>query len=50
VLGVPTSIGSVNRGVTYVRSGLVVNSHGAIAGRETTGPELDRIEEAFELI
>jgi translation initiation factor 6 len=50
VLGVPTSVGSVNRGVTYVRSGLIVNSHGAIAGGETTGPELDRIEETFELI
>jgi translation initiation factor 6 len=50
VLDVPTSVGSVNRGVTYVRSGLIVNSHGAIAGGETTGPELDRIEEAFELI
>jgi translation initiation factor 6 len=50
VLGVPVSVGSVNRGVTYVRSGLLVNSDGAIAGRETTGPELDRIEESFELI
>lgn len=50
VLGVPTSVGSVNRGVTYVRSGLIVNSHGAVAGGDTTGPELDRIEETFELI
>ncbi|WXG45339.1 MAG: translation initiation factor IF-6 [Candidatus Atabeyarchaeum deiterrae] len=49
-LDVPTSVGSVNRGVAYVRSGLMANSSGAIAGNDTTGPELNRIEEAFDLV
>lgn len=49
-LGVPTSIGTVNRGVVYIRSGLAANSKGGLAGQETTGPELDRIEDALELI
>jgi translation initiation factor 6 len=49
-LGVPTSVGTVNRGVPYVKSGLIVNSKGAIAGDATTGPETDRIEEAMGFI
>jgi translation initiation factor 6 len=50
VLGVPTSVGTVNRGIPYVKSGLLVNSKGAVAGSRTTGPELDRIEESMGLI
>lgn len=49
-LDVPTSVGTVNRGVPYVKSGLVVNSKGAVAGDATTGPETDRIEEAMGFI
>lgn len=49
-LDVPTSIGTINRGVAFVKSGLIANSNGAIAGQKTTGPELDRIEDALELI
>lgn len=50
VLGVPTSVGTINRGIPYVKSGLIVNSKGAIAGDATTGPETDRIEEALGFI
>lgn len=49
-LEVPTSVGTVNRGIPYVKSGLIVNSKGAVAGDATTGPETDRIEEAMGLI
>lgn len=49
VLRVPANIGTTNRGVFYVRAGLLANSHGAIAGFETTGPELVRIGEALDI-
>ena len=41
---VPTS---VNRGVPYVASGLVANSKNAVAGSQTTGPELVFITRAL---
>ncbi|MFX1486804.1 MAG: translation initiation factor IF-6 [Promethearchaeota archaeon] len=49
ILKVPVNIGTTNRGVFYVRAGLLANSHGAIAGFETTGPELVRIGEALDI-
>jgi len=49
ILKVPVNIGTTNRGVYYVRAGLLANSHGAIAGFETTGPELVRIGEALDI-
>lgn len=42
--------GTVNHGMPYVGAGLVANSHGAIAGISTTGIELNRIEDALNLI
>ena len=42
--------GTVNHGMSYVGAGLVANSHGAIAGISTTGIELNRIEDALNLI
>jgi translation initiation factor 6 len=33
-----------------VGAGLVANAHGYVAGEETTGPELGRIEDALGLI
>ncbi len=50
VLGVEVKIGTVNHGVPYVGAGLVANSHGAITGINTTGIELNRIEDALDLI
>ncbi len=40
-------IGTINYGGPLVGSGLVANSHGYVAGRDTTGPELGRIEDAL---
>lgn len=47
VLGVPADIGTVNYGGPLIGSGLIVTEDGYIAGSETTGPELTRIEETM---
>ena len=46
-LGVPVLTGTVNFGVSFVRTGLVANSKGAVVGEDTTGPELARIQMAL---
>lgn len=46
-LGVRADVGTVNYGSPLIGSGLVANGHGFIAGQETTGPELGRIEDAL---
>jgi translation initiation factor 6 len=48
VLHISCDMGTANRGVGYIRLCLLANSHGAIAGRQTTGPELVRIEDILE--
>jgi translation initiation factor 6 len=47
LLGVPADIGTINYGGPLVGSGLVANAHGYVAGQDTTGPELGRIEDAL---
>lgn len=47
VLGVEADIGTVNHGAPYIGAGLVANTHGAGIGRLTTGPEMNRIEDAL---
>lgn len=47
---VPVSRGTVNFGMGYVGAGALANSKGAVAGPETTGIELGRIEDALDLI
>lgn len=47
---VEADIGTVNHGAPYLGAGIVANSNGAIAGTLTTGPELNRIENALYLI
>jgi len=42
-LGVPANVGTINRGTPYVSVGFFANSRGAIAGKDTTGPELQRL-------
>ncbi|MGC9780716.1 MAG: translation initiation factor IF-6 [Candidatus Heimdallarchaeota archaeon] len=42
-LGVPVNVGTMNRGVPFVSIGCFANSKGAIVGKETTGPELQRL-------
>jgi translation initiation factor 6 len=50
LLGVPADVGTVNYGAPLVGSGLVVNDYGYVAGTDTTGPELGRIEDALGLV
>ena len=41
--GLPVSVGTVNRGRSFLRSGLVVNNNGGLVGNDTTGFEIVRI-------
>jgi translation initiation factor 6 len=50
VLRVPLDVGTVNCGIPYVGTGLLGNSHGAVVGLLTTGPELFIIENALDLV
>lgn len=47
-LRVPCAKATANRGVGFLRLCLLANSHGALAGRQTTGPELVHIEDILE--
>jgi len=50
VLGVPPMVGTVAFGSPYVGAGSCASNNGVIAGTETTGPELNRMEDALGLI
>ena len=50
VLGVAPMVGTVGFGSPYVGAGICATDHGALAGSETTGPEMNRIEDALGLI
>jgi translation initiation factor 6 len=50
LLDVRADIGTVNYGAPLVGSGLIANENGYVAGEETTGPELGRIEDALGYI
>jgi translation initiation factor 6 len=45
--GLPAYLGTVNFGFPYVGAGMIANSKGVLVGKETTGIELGRIEEAL---
>ncbi len=47
VLKVEAMPGTVNHGSPYVGSGVVANSHGALLAPSTTGPEMNRLEDAL---
>jgi len=47
IFGFPVIIGTTNFGTQMLGSGLLANSKNFVAGSETTGPELGRIEEAL---
>lgn len=49
VLKVPVDVGTVNRGMGFVRTGIIANTKGVMMGSETTGPEITRIEDALRL-
>jgi translation initiation factor 6 len=50
IFGLPVDIGTVNMGIPLIGSGLLANSKGFIAGGETTGHEIGRIEDALGTI
>ena len=43
-------VGTVGYGSPFVGAGIVVTDNGAIVSPDTTGPELNRIEDALGLI
>jgi len=47
---VTVNVGTVNYGTPLVGSGLLSNTTGYVAGSETTGPELGRIEETLGFV
>ena len=47
---VNVNVGTVNYGTPLVGSGLLANTEGYVAGAETTGPELGRIEETLGFV
>ena len=50
VFKVPVDVGTVNCGVPYVGTGLIANSHAAVAGSMTTGPEMFIIGNALDVV
>jgi len=50
VLKAPVDVGTINCGVPYVGTGLIANSHDAIAGLFTTGPEMFIIGSALDVV
>jgi translation initiation factor 6 len=50
VLKVPVDVGTINCGIPYVGTGLIANSHAAIAGSMTTGPEMFIIGNALDVV
>jgi translation initiation factor 6 len=47
---VPVDVGTINCGIPYVGTGLIANSHGAVAGSLTTGPEMFIIGNALDVV
>jgi len=50
VLKVPVDVGTINCGIPYVGTGLIANSHVAVAGLLTTGPEMFIIGNALDVV
>ncbi|WP_406661253.1 translation initiation factor IF-6 [Methanolobus sp. ZRKC3] len=50
IFGLPIAIGTSNFGTQMVGSGVIANSKGYVAGSQTTGHELARIEDALDFI
>ncbi len=50
VLKVPVDVGTINCGIPYVGTGLIGNSHAAVAGSLTTGPEMFIIGHALGVV
>ena len=50
VMSVPVMVGTVCFGSPYVGAGCVTSENDALVGSGSTGPELNRIEDALGLI
>ena len=50
IFKVPVDVGTINCGVPYVGTGLIANSHAAVAGSMTTGPEMFIIGNALDVV
>lgn len=50
ILKVPVEVGTINCGIPYVGTGLIANSHAAVAGSMTTGPEMFIIGNALDVV
>ena len=50
VFKVPVDVGTVNCGIPYVGTGLIGNTHAAVAGSLTTGPEMFIIGNALDVV
>jgi translation initiation factor 6 len=50
VFKVPVDVGTVNCGIPYVGTGLIANSHAAVAGSMTSGPEMFIIGNALDVV
>jgi translation initiation factor 6 len=50
VFKVPVDVGTINCGIPYVGTGLVGNSHAAVAGSMTSGPEMFIIGNALGVV
>jgi len=50
VFKVPVDVGTINCGIPYVGTGLLGNSHAAVAGSLTTGPEMFIIGNALDVV
>lgn len=49
-LGVPVHQGSVNFGNQWISSGVLANSNGMLMGKQTSGPEMGILSEAFGFV
>jgi translation initiation factor 6 len=50
VFKVPVDVGTINCGIPYVGTGLLANTHAAVAGSVTTGPEMFIIGNALDVV
>ena len=47
ILGIPGEAGTINKGVGFIKLGLVLNNNGYIVGMQTTGFEMGVVEQIF---
>ena len=50
VFKIPVDVGTINCGIPYVGTGLVSNTHTAVAGSLTSGPEMFIIGNALDVV